>query len=275
MPDNSIPWSPDNSVDYWTNLCSCMERKGMPFPPRDLFSNPDHALETLRSVSESVGEEARDSLVKAALKAKFGAEWMLEVIGAGEVMDFLAPAYYLTQLQDCVMRCNAMRPPPTVGNPLGNPGVADPGPRPDVWPTPPPGFVEPAPDPQPAIPMEDPAPARAKAGMSAGTKTVLVIAISAVGIGGALALGKSLPSNGGGGSGGAWYMHYSCGGDTTCIADPPPAGNGGSTAPGGNTGIIGANSSQSECEYALIPYENIGLAQSYWCDQSTDAAESS
>jgi hypothetical protein len=264
-------------ADFDQQFVFCMHAKGYKVPAgflTKLYALVPYAEEQTSGPLEK--DWVRDWLIKHMLTSfEETARLIPEVDAFGVATTIYDHGAFLHALTDCAARAWPGGPSEAVEQMLDAFPVPDVVPPPEVLAQvpvlpPPPQEWQPM-----VVPMEDPAPAEAKAGVSGATKTVLVIAISAIGIGGALALGKSLPTNGGGGSGGAWYMHYSCGGDTSCIANPPPPGNGGSTAPGGNTGIIGTNSSQSECENSLIPFENIGLAQSYWCDQSSDPAEAS
>jgi hypothetical protein len=276
---------------FQANFTKCLASKGFPNGVIDTaaYATPAAAIATLALLSKQVvtfmvkeraQEMAKEEAV--ALVASQAIPVLGEVVDAGiaaslmwmtyvEVRDHLyekMPAVYA--VFDCARRVGIKVSDLPYGPEAMNlmnhylwpPVMLTPPPTPVVLP-PPPANWSPA-----VIPMEDPAPATPKppSGNIPWPQQILVTIGVLILVGMVMLIGYGVIKQGGfNGGGGTWYMHYNCGGDSTCIG----------LSNGANTGIIGSNGSQGECQSAMVPFQRTGIAPSYWCDQSSDPAEAS
>jgi hypothetical protein len=215
---NPVASSPIADANY--RVAACMEAKGYEIRG-DLFSSRAKTVETLTQVVKSLvgirdehkqadrilkagvgstdmayevtrlatGENAV-GLVEATMQgAKLAAELVAEVEPAAwapVIANLASRAYdqapFLYALFDCVAR-SGVDIPDVEAPPMRQQLPVQLPPPPAAW--------------QPmVVPMSDPAPAAKKAGSSVGSKVAAVVAITTMGVLGALWLGRNLPTNG-------------------------------------------------------------------------------
>lgn len=243
--------------DFYDRVSTCMTRKGLGLPPRDLFASPARALETFRALADKVGEEGKREMLVLAMKKTLGEEALLVMVG--EALPYGEAAYCLGQLIDCCIQHGVLEEEVPVFKAIP-PAEMRPAPEPTMWPTRPEPTLTPSreptmnPSPPPTLNPTPPPPAPIEAAVAPtakqGLSTIQYVILTAIATGFLLIVITAIdrrnnPSNAPAPAGGSYSLRWNCAGSSQCASDM-----------GGYSGVRVSNLTYDQCAADL---SNFGI----------------